>query len=332
MHDIAKISDEEREILFQNTSERKGMNAAIIEKDFWVCLTLDFLFHKCKWNNSFAFKGGTSLSKVYGLIERFSEDIDLILDWRVIGYSFNEPWEERSNTQQSKFIKESQDRLFQYLKEEFLPVFRKEFSEALGRDINAYIGEDDPGTVKFAYPRFYEDSSILQEIRLEIGALAAWTPTQQAEVTPYVAECYPQVFKMPSTRILTTTAERTFWEKATILHQEAHRPEGSKVPERYSRHYYDLYCMAHRGILEKALQQKDLLLQVAEFKRKFYPRKWAEYERASVGTLSLIPAPHNQERLRADYSKMRAMIYGDYPSFDEIIEYITIMEQIINNG
>ena len=84
MYEIAKLPSEEREILFQNTAARLGMNAAIIEKDFWVCLTLDYLFHHCKWKQVFAFKGGTSLSKVYGLIDRFSEDIDLILDWRTV--------------------------------------------------------------------------------------------------------------------------------------------------------------------------------------------------------------------------------------------------------
>ncbi|MBR4395240.1 MAG: nucleotidyl transferase AbiEii/AbiGii toxin family protein, partial [Eubacteriaceae bacterium] len=104
MYEIAKLPGEEREILFQNTAAKMGMNAAIIEKDFWVCLTLDYLFHKCQWKKAFAFKGGTSLSKVYGLIDRFSEDIDLILDWRTIGYGYNEPWKKRSNTQQQKFI------------------------------------------------------------------------------------------------------------------------------------------------------------------------------------------------------------------------------------
>ena len=84
MYEIARLPGEEREILFQNTAAKMGMNAAIIEKDFWVCLTLDYLFHECQWKKSFAFKGGTSLSKVYHLIDRFSEDIDLILDWRLV--------------------------------------------------------------------------------------------------------------------------------------------------------------------------------------------------------------------------------------------------------
>ena len=238
MYEIAKLPSEEREILFQNTAAKMGMNAAIIEKDFWVCLTLDYLFHKCQWKNVFAFKGGTSLSKVYGLIDRFSEDIDLILDWRTVGYGFSEPWEKRSNTQQQKFIAESSNRVATFLKDEFLPIFKADMTDFVDRPVSVYIDDDDPGTVKYRYPRTFEASSILQEIRLEIGALAAWTPTQLADIHPYAADYYPKVFRQASTKVLTTTAERTFWEKATILHQEAHRPETSKIPERYSRHYY----------------------------------------------------------------------------------------------
>ena len=330
MYQIARLTSEEREVLFQNTAAKLGINAAIIEKDFWVCLTLDYLFHNCKWKKAFAFKGGTSLSKVYSLIDRFSEDIDLILDWRTIGYSYDEPWNERSNTQQLKFNEESAHRVFQYLKDDFLPAFKGDISGLINTDISAYIDDNDPGTVKFAYPRTFEAPSILQEIRLEIGALAAWTPTQYAFIQSYAAQCYPSVFQQASTQILTTTAERTFWEKATILHQEAYRPETSKIPERYSRHYYDLYCMANKGIFEKAMLQDDLLIQVAEFKRKFYPRKWARYEEARIGTLKLVPASHSMDRLRADYARMKAMIYGDYPDFDTIMGFIADLEHKIN--
>lgn len=77
-----------------------GLNDAIVEKDFWVCFTLDYLFHRCPWKDSITFKGGISLSKAFNLINRFSEDIDLILDWRVLGYEKHEPWEKRSNTKQ----------------------------------------------------------------------------------------------------------------------------------------------------------------------------------------------------------------------------------------
>ena len=330
MYDIARLPGEEREILFQNTASKMGMNAAIIEKDFWVCLTLDYLFHKCQWKRAFAFKGGTSLSKVYRLIDRFSEDIDLILDWRTVGYGYSEPWEKRSNTQQQRFIEESSKRVAAFLKDEFLPVFKADMTDCVGRPVSVSIDEDDPGTVRFGYPRTLENASILQEIRLEIGALAAWTPTQLADIHPYAADYYPGVFRQAFTRILTTTAERTFWEKATILHQEALRPETSKIPERYSRHYYDLYCMAHKGVLEKALAQKALLTQVAEFKQTFYPRKWAQYEDARIGTLKLVPAAHSMDRLLSDYTKMHSMIYGNHPDFDELMQYIKELEARIN--
>ena len=105
---IAKSSDTEREVLFGNAADKAGIsNPSIVEKDFWVCFTLDYLFHKSPWPQSFIFKGGTSLSKAYHAIERFSEDIDLIMDWRLLGYGINEPWEERSKTQQDKLHKKT---------------------------------------------------------------------------------------------------------------------------------------------------------------------------------------------------------------------------------
>ena len=100
---IAKASDTDREVLFGNAADRAGIkNPAIVEKDFWVCFILNYLFHMSPWPRAFIFKGGTSLSKAYHVIERFSEDIDLIMDWRLLGYGIHEPWAERSKNQQSK--------------------------------------------------------------------------------------------------------------------------------------------------------------------------------------------------------------------------------------
>ena len=86
MRKIACLPDDDRRELFRNTADKMGLNDAIVEKDFWVCFTLDYLFHRCPWKDSITFKGGTSLSKAFNLISRFSEDIDLILDWRGLGY------------------------------------------------------------------------------------------------------------------------------------------------------------------------------------------------------------------------------------------------------
>ena len=122
MRDIAKLNENDKKALFHNTAAKMGMTDAIIEKDFWVCYMLDYLFHRCAWKNNIAFKGGTSLSKSYGLIERFSEDIDLILDWRVLGYEKDEPWADRSNTKQDAFNKEAGTKTEAFLRNEFMPA------------------------------------------------------------------------------------------------------------------------------------------------------------------------------------------------------------------
>ena len=332
MYDIARLPSEEREILFKNTAAKKGLPEAIIEKDFWVCFVLEYLFNRSMWKKQLAFKGGTSLSKAYDLIQRFSEDIDLMLDWRVLGYSYNEPWEDRSKTKQLKFNEDSIDRLFAFLRNDFLPVFKTDMSELLGAEADVFITDDDAGTVNFSYPSSFKDTYVLRVIRLEIGALGAWTPTQPVKIRSYAAEYYPRIFKIPETEVLTTTAARTFWEKATILHQEAFRPEGSLIPNRYSRHYYDLYQMAHTTVKSEALSQPELLVKVAEFKDKFYPRGWARYNEARIGTLRLVPAEHSIARIASDYSKMQSMIYGNAPTFDEMLSYIKTLEKEINEA
>lgn len=331
MYSLIKLPKQEFDTIILNTASRRGMSAAIVEKDFWVCITLDYLFHHCQWKSQLAFKGGTCLSKVYHLIERFSEDIDLILDWRVLGYSSEEPWKERSNNKQQRFNDESKVKLFTFLKYQFLPEFVSGMRSLLGMPIKAFIEDDDLGTIVFAYPSSFKDNSILSTIRLEIGALASWIPLQKATIKSFVAEEYPQIFTKSEIELLATTVERTFWEKVTILHQEAFRPEGSLIPSRYSRHYYDIYCMNKNGVVDSALNNQKLLEEVSNFKTKFYPRNWARYDLARVGTVKLVPASHSLSRLKKDYEDMKSMIYGEYPSFDEIMIVIKNIEERINN-
>ena len=220
----------EREILFRNTAEKCGMSPGIVEKDFWVCWTLDYLFHGGPWAAHLAFKGGTSLSKCFGLIQRFSEDIDLILDWRLLGYEKDEPWTERSKTRQDKFNKAANTRTEDFLRETFLSQLQADFEKMLNEKFSLYIGEEDPQTVCFGYSKSFQEGSILPVIRLEIGALAAWTPAKQMEISSYAAQQYPQVFKHPTTPIHAVAPERTFWEKVTILHKEAFRTNEDSPP------------------------------------------------------------------------------------------------------
>ena len=330
MRKIAKINENDRKALFHNTAAKMGMTDAIIEKDFWVCYMLDYLFHRCVWKEKIAFKGGTSLSKAYGLIERFSEDIDLILDWRVLGYGIDEPWKERSNTKQDAFNKEANTRAEVFLRDTFLPVITSDLTAELGDKVRCFIDADDPQTVKIAYPNSFSDLSILQEIRLEIGALAAWTPVKSAEITPYAAQKYGRLFEQPSTEVLTVLPERTFWEKVTILHREAFRAEDRPFPARYSRHYYDLYRMMKTRVKDNALADNNLLKRVVDFKDKFYRCPWARYDLAKRGTMRLMPPEYHLDKLRSDYGHMQNMFFGEKPKFEDILTGLKKLEEDIN--
>ena len=330
MRNVAKMADSDRRELFRNTADKMGLNDAIVEKDFWVCFTLDYLFHRSSWKDAITFKGGTSLSKAFNLISRFSEDIDLILDWRILGYGRDEPWEKRSNTKQDAFNKEANVRAEVFLEETFCPEIKVGMSQELSCEANVYIDENDRQTVIFAYPNLFTNAATLQVIRLEIGALAAWTPAKQAMIESYASKYYPAVFEQKNTSILTVAPERTFWEKATILHHEAHRPKHLEMPRRYSRHYYDLYRMAASPVKEAAFSRLDLLKKVVDFKMKFYPRAWAKYPEAEPGTLKLLPPEYRFAALEADYELMKDMLYDNVPTFRAVIDAVRKLEKEIN--
>ena len=330
MHKVANRSLKELGELFRGTAEKSGFNEAIVEKDFWVCLMLDYLFHRCRYKDSFTFKGGTSLSKAWNVIERFSEDIDLILDWRELGYSKDEPNESRSKNKQDKLNKEANEKAAAFIGSELIEMLREDFSQTLSHEHRFEIDPYDPQTILFHYPKIFHSDGLQQTVRLEIGPLAAWVPAQGCTITPYAAEKYPQLFSQKDTLVRTATAERTFWEKATILHKVANFPESKPFPSRYSRHYYDMFCFCRNGFKEQAFEQKELLKTVALFKEKFYPSSSAKYSSARIGSLMLVPPEHVQKTLKQDYSNMREMIYGRCPSFEEILDCMSVLEKEIN--
>jgi hypothetical protein len=279
--------------------------------------------------NHLVFKGGTSLSKVYGLIHRFSEDIDLILDWALLGYGNkkDDPHVDRdTRSQQDKFNKPLNNEATIYIAETLVDQLQMAFSAC--PEVEACIAEDDAFTVNVAYPVSYEDAYIPPVVRLEIGPLAAKMPSSPHAIQPYAAEAFPDAFEDASCPVIAIAAERTFWEKATILHQEAHRP--GKVPPRHSRHYYDLHQRIDSDVCERALADLALLIHVVAFKQKFYPSAWANYGEAKPGTFRLLPTEENAIVLRVDYDQMRDMIFGDAPSFDAILGSIAGLERRIN--
>lgn len=331
MREFARLPQEERADAFVIAAKEKGMPPAIIEKDFWVCWTLDYLFGESRFKDSFAFKGGTSLSKGFDLIERFSEDIDLIFDWRLLGYAIDEPWERRSNTKQDAFVAKINGDAARFLESELMPEMRwyLESQQVTGGAL--VIDAADSQTLRFFYPQSFSDDSILQEIRLETGALAAWTPTTTAEIRPYIVEEFPDAFAVKETPVRTVSPERTFWEKATILHKEAFRTNG-RFPARYSRHYYDLYKLAQSVVKQRALSSLDLLKSVVDFKMTFWRSNAARYDLCAPGTLRLMPPEEAMSLIEQDYVAMRNMIFGEAPDFDKMMEAISDLETEINGA
>ncbi|MBB1532882.1 MAG: nucleotidyl transferase AbiEii/AbiGii toxin family protein [Mogibacterium sp.] len=330
MFEYKKISQNDLEEVIKIASLRIGVNEVILEKDYWVCFVLNYLFSKCKWKDAFTFKGGTSLSKCFGLIQRFSEDIDLILDWRVIGYRFDEPWLERTNTKQGKFNKESNQKTEEFLKNEFVSQLDSDFKDMLNEEFHISIDESEPSTVLFEYPKVFKSSYVTQAVRLEIGTLASWTPSKVVHVVPDIQKIYPMLFDGDFIEVRSVLPERTFWEKATILHHEANRPKELAIPKRYARHYYDLVCIANSPYKDRALKNSELLEDVVQFKQKFYPRKWAKYEEATTETIRLVPEDYRLKEIKEDYKNMTEMFFGEYPSFENLINSVLELEKEIH--
>ena len=329
MNKVAQLPAAERLDLFQETATRRGVSAAVIEKDFWVCWVLKQLFADADLETRLVFKGGTSLSKVYNLIDRFSEDVDLILDWRLLGYGPDQedPYQEfASNTQQDRFNKEVNARAARYIADTLIHDLNRLFAQVA--ELSTTIDRDDPQAVNVAYPAAFSEEYLRPEVRLEIGPLAAWSPSGRHTIQPYAAESFPQVFDDPACPVVASSAERSFWEKATILHQQAHRT--TPMPPRYSRHYYDLHKLAASPVRDDALGDLALLQDVVSFKRRFYHSAWASYETARPGSLKLIPGAEHLATLRRDYSDMTMMIFGEAPEFNRILDSLQQLEDRIN--
>lgn len=325
MDGIVDLALDDRRALFSETASRRGMTEAVVEKDFWVCYVLQKLCESDKLADKLRFKGGTSLSKVFGVIDRFSEDIDLVLSWETL--TDKDPFEERSRTQQQRFLIEVREKARNYIAVAILPDLRGRISAKC----NAVIDGEDAQTINITYPKTFESEYLRPEIKLEIGPVALGRPCREYTIRSFASEEFPDRFESPECTPKVISAERTFWEKALILHQEAHRTEEvGEQPLRYSRHYYDLMRLAQSEIKRKALKDIALLESVVDFSSRFFPRAWARYDLAGPPTFCLLPPEPVERMLRADYSRMLEMIYGERPAFDEILESLENLEDEIN--
>ncbi|ABD88594.1 nucleotidyl transferase AbiEii/AbiGii toxin family protein [Rhodopseudomonas palustris] len=344
MDKVALLSSKDRAALFGETGAARGVADTIIEKDFWVCWTLKRLFAlQGEEFASLVFKGGTSLSKAYGAIRRFSEDIDLSLDRADLGYAGDRDPEKEglSKKKTAQLIDDLVADVENHIAEKLLPALRRTIIDQLGEPKDAEwrleIDPNDAQTVNFRYPAALEATHyagmayITPRVRLELGARGDPWPTEQKIIRPYAAEDFPDFFEAPDINVVVLSALRTFWEKATALHAEAHRPSETPTPQYFSRHYYDLAMLLGTDEGKAAATDFDLLAQVAKHKATFFRSGWASYETAKPGSLRLMPDEARIKDLRADYRQMAPMMFDDRPpSFDDIIAKIEKLQESIN--
>lgn len=345
MDRVALLPANDRAALFGETGALRGVANTIIEKDFWVCWTLKRLFRLQKQDAAtLVFKGGTSLSKAFGAIRRFSEDIDLSFDRAELGYTGDRDPEKEgiSKKQANKLIEALVSDVERHIAEKLLPALRSAIVEQLGEPSEGKwsleINANDAQTVNFHYPPALASSEyegmayITPRVKLELGARGDPWPTEQKFIRPYAAEDFPDFFIDPECTVTVLSAQRTFWEKATALHAEVHRPAETATPQYFSRHYYDLAMLLDTEEGKAAAGDFDLLIIVAKHKATFFRSSWASYYTARPGTLRLMPAESRIKDLRADYRAMAPMMFDEKPlSFDDILAKIKKLQETINS-
>jgi hypothetical protein len=343
--DIARLPCTDRMDLFSATARRRGLTAAIIEKDFWVCWTLKRLFTLPDPPAGLLFKGGTSLAKVFGVIERFSEDVDLSFNRTELGFGGeSDPLNATTGKKRKHGLEALTETCQRVIREALLPqlvtVFGAALSEPPSTAWGVELAGDDPEgqTLLFRYPAGNrsrsagEPASIQPVVRLEIGARSDHWPAVEATVTSYAAAEFPALFKEPGCNVHVLAAGRTFWEKATVLHTWLHAPADKKFRDRQSRHYDDVVRLYQHQLGKAASKDIDLLLKVARHKEVFFPAAWARYADAKPGTLRIVPPDARLPELEQDYRKMQEMIFGEPPAFERLLEVLREIERQVNGG
>jgi hypothetical protein len=348
--DFARLLGEsarDRRDLFLRTAQRLGTTEQNAEKDFWVCWTLDALF-----NGGIAvgaprllFKGGTSLSKAFGLIERFSEDIDATVFREDIGHPATiDALERLSGRKRQALLDAIRNACRVYV----AGPLRADLSHALRavlddrgispEEAQIELDDADPDgqTLLLRYPSVTTTgvgTYVRPVVRIESGAKSALEPRSPAILHPYVNDDLED-FDLTVPNVTTIDPARTFWDKVVIAHglrrwferRGTLRQEGQRV----SRHYYDLHALFRSSIGQAAVQDRALAVDCARHARFFFNRPDLDLASAIPGTLAITPTPGMIDPLRRDYEAMASMIFGAVPGFNDVIASVSEIESLVN--
>lgn len=344
---IIAAAPEDRRGLFLATANRLGTPLQNVEKDFWVTWVLDLLFNgRDAGEPRLLFKGGTSLSKAYGLISRFSEDIDITVFREDIGQDIEVGDLEGLSGKQQRLRLEAIKQACQVYIQGSLKERLNRQIEVAFRELGVSLAEapvvqdpDDPDqqTLLVRYPSVSSDVGeyVKPTVKIEAGAKSALDPHRSASIQPYVADDMPAA-NLVVPDVVTIDAERTFWDKIVILHglrrwydsRGVLRQQGHRI----SRHYYDIYKLTRSPVGQQAATDHALALDCARHALMFFNSTDLDLLHARPGSFTITPTLGMVDALKRDYQAMAGMIFGEVPAFSDVLEATRQLEQAINQG
>lgn len=315
--DFYKLGEAQKREIFTVTAQQRGLPDYAVEKDWWVVQTLDTIF-QLDIAKHLLFKGGTSLSKAWKIINRFSEDIDLALNREYLGFNSGMV----SKTQ----VKKLREKSFEFVTTEFYGLLQKAFAEKGYSDVsfdfeNLGDGDQDPVSILIHYPAITEYSKyVLPRVKVEIGSRSLKDPFTNCEIVSFVGEEFSsQTFADTSITVPCVNPERTFLEKLFLLHEEFQRPEEKVRVERLSRHLYDASKIYKSEHVEKAYDS-NLIKSIIQHRERFNNITGVDYKTLNPPSLHPIPSEQFLKAWEADYKTMQAnMIPGDSPDFSDLL-------------
>lgn len=326
------LSTEERKDIIRRVQAENGMDLQIIEKDWWVTAVLRALF-SLPYSEHISFKGGTNLSKCWGLIQRMSEDIDIAIDREFLGFSG-----QLSKTQISDKLRRAacsfvREKLQYELADQMIKDGISKENFKVHVNITP-ISTTDPEIIEVEYsPIFNNNPYIRSKVIVEVSGRSMNEPVACVNLHSYIDDVFMNVpIAEADFKVRAVVPQRTFLEKLFLLHEEYYKPIEYVRTARMSRHLYDICQIMNTPIAEQALDDKDLYLSVMEHRRVFIGLRGFDYSTLLPQTLNIVPPADIQDLWRQDYREMQeSMIYGESPSFDQLIEKLRVLNERINS-
>jgi len=326
-----QLSRADQKAIFNEVSAQINLPASAVEKDWWVVRTLELVFESSIAPYT-VFKGGTSLSKAWNLIDRFSEDIDLALDRRFLGFDKTDA---EMNGSQVRKLREASGK---FIIGKYFPEL-VELYKAAGLNVNIKLGEiktddQDPLIIEIYYPSVTESLEYLQpRVLIEVGSRSLIEPFDNRSFSSIVGEKYKgRIFADENIVIPSVNPQRTFLEKIFLLHEEFQLPVDKIKVERKSRHLYDLEKLMDTGYAMAALSNNELYETIVQHRAKLTPLRGIDYANHTPDKINPIPPGAIIKEWEKDYSTMQeSMLYNPSLPFDMLIKRIHELKARINN-